>query len=124
METKPNVSGQFALTKIDFEQAFPSLRDVRNSAHHMEDRIRRLKTGNKPIAVQPTSNDSFVTKDQAMVLDSLRGNNYGTTLASGEYAEVEVSNDSMSKLQSIYQSLLDGLKWRDSGFNEPIPVIQ
>ena len=127
MEKKPNTSGQFGIALNNIETEFPALRDIRNSAHHMEDRIRRKKTGEKNIVVQPTVNESFVTSGQAMILDSLNGNKYGTTLASGQYAELEVSDNSMRKLQAIYQRLLDGLKWQDLvqwPSSEPRPIIE
>ena len=126
LEKKSNTSDQFAVALNSLQAAFPTLRDIRNSAHHMEDRIRRKKTGEKPIIVQPIANDSFVTAGQAMVLDNLRGNKYGTTLASGHFAEIEVSADSMQKLQAIYQTLLNGLQWKDATQfpnSEPRPVI-
>lgn len=93
----------------DFQTAFPKLRDIRNSAHHLEDRIRGLNQNGKPIVLEPEAgSDSF---KGGLQLDVLSGEKYGSTLADGSYGEVEVSTASMIALQSLYQRLLNGVRW-------------
>lgn len=95
-------------------EAFPKLTELRNSAHHQEDRIRGEKYGKK-IDLKPISNGLIhAPQGGALVINSLNGNNYGSTLGDGTFGEVEVSIESMSKLQSILQEFINLLKWEGS----------
>lgn len=115
----PDTSAAFATALATFDTAFPNLRDIRNSAHHMEDRVRRLKSGGKAINVQPTTTSTFTTSGSAMVLDNIAGNKYGTTIENGTFAELEISDSKMSELQSLYQTLVDACSWQGP-FSTPV----
>ncbi|WP_159948020.1 hypothetical protein [Polaribacter septentrionalilitoris] len=93
---------------------FPSLRKLRNSAHHQEDRIRG-EAYRKKINLKPISNTLVhAPNGGVLIINSLNGDNYGGTLGDGTYGEVEVSIESMNKLQSILQEFLNSLKWKGS----------
>jgi hypothetical protein len=47
-------------TAVDtFVATVPGVQDVRNSLHHVEDRVRGLKAGNQPITIQPVRTPSI-----------------------------------------------------------------
>lgn len=93
---------------------FPSLRKLRNSAHHQEDRIRG-EAYRKKINLKPISNALVnAPNGGVLIINSLNGDNYGGTLGDGTFGEVEVTIDSMNKLQFILQEFLNLLKWEGS----------
>ncbi|HDS1696334.1 MULTISPECIES: hypothetical protein [unclassified Pseudomonas] len=89
---------------------FPNLIQVRNSAHHVEDRARMLKAGNKPIVPQPFNGGGIFGGMQGVnvyVVDSLFGNKYTASLADGTVGEVEVSPKSLHLFaESLHTALL------------------
>ncbi|MFN7098300.1 MAG: hypothetical protein ACK4PR_12215, partial [Gammaproteobacteria bacterium] len=92
--------------------AFPDLRGVRNTSHHPEDRLRGLGAGRlpKPMILQPVQNE-FFSLEKTVIMDSLINKKFGSTMACGNYGEVDVSIDSMTKLQTIFQNVLNALPW-------------
>jgi hypothetical protein len=94
-----------------FKDSFPKLRDLRNSAHHFEDRIRGM-AHSKKIDLKPIDNSAiYAPNGGILVLNSLNNDNYGGVLADGTLGEVEVSVSSVSKLQEILQEFLYLLPW-------------
>jgi len=96
---------------------FPSLRGVRNTAHHLEDRSRGLekvdRNGKKhKLKNQPIEN-SFIHAPEGgvLIINSLNGNNYGSTMADGHYGEVDISIDSLSKLRNILDETINAFEW-------------
>jgi len=97
---------------------FPDLRQLRNSIHHQEDRIRGEKYGKK-IDLKPMANEVFNVPGGALVNNCLDGDSYCGTLGDGTFGKVDVSVESMNILQSILQEFLDSLNWE--GFKEHLP---
>jgi len=99
---------------------FPSLRGVRNTAHHLEDRSRGLekvdRNGKKhKLKNQPIENSLInAPEGGVLILNSLIGNNYGSTMADGHYGEVDVSIDSLSKLRNILEETMNAFEWTGS----------
>lgn len=96
-----------------FKDIFPDLRGVRNTSHHIEDRIRGLGVGGKELDLKPIEN-SFIYAPGGGVLaiNNLNGTKYGSTMSNGHYGEVDISPDSMEKLQEIIQEVLMSFKWK------------
>lgn len=93
---------------------FPDLRGVRNTVQHIEDRSRFLGAGRKPknLDLKPISNSAIhAPNGGVLVLNQLNGTKYGSTKADGDYGEVDVSPESMEKLQSILQETLEAFPW-------------
>ncbi|MFK4447480.1 hypothetical protein ABH944_007782 [Caballeronia udeis] len=94
---------------------FPSLRAIRNSNQHFEDRARGLGAGKPPtqMELKPVDNE-FVKAAEGAVLavNVLNGSKYGSTMADGHYGEVDVSIESMEHLQRILESVLASFQWR------------
>jgi hypothetical protein len=96
---------------LAFKNVIPQLRGVRNSAQHIEDRARGLGTGNKPLDLKPIDNSMIKAPGGALVLNSLNGNRYGSTMADGHYGEVEVSAATLAAMRDALEGLVNALKW-------------
>lgn len=95
-------------------EAFPNLRGVRNTAQHLEDRSRGLGAGRhpKPLDLKPVENNMVSAPNGGLlILNSLNGSNYGCTMADGHYGEVDVSPESMARVQKILQQTLEAFDW-------------
>lgn len=93
-------------------ESFPDLRYIRNTAHHPEDRMRGLGAGQKPLDLKPIET-SFINAPAGgvIVLDNLDGSRYGCTLSTGHFSEIDVSPESMQRLQGILEAVLSLFKW-------------
>jgi hypothetical protein len=96
-----------------YRQAFPSAREVRNSAQHIEDRGRGLGKNKKPLQPKPITNQ-FVHAPGggALMLGNFFDDRLGYTMADGEHGEIAVSLESAGRVQGSFQRLLDGFTWR------------
>ncbi|WP_145538297.1 hypothetical protein [Yersinia kristensenii] len=105
----------------ELKRDFPDLLGVRDTAHHIEDRSRGLKASRppRPLELKPVDNPSFKSKNGSLMFDCLRGTKYGNTMANGHYGEVDVSQESMEILRSIFQRLLDSFKWEGNKIHLP-----
>lgn len=91
---------------------FPDLRGVRNTSQHLEDRSRGLGAGRKPLDLKPVDNGFIsIPNGGALILNSLNGSKYGSTMSDGHYGEVDVCPDSMCHLQEILNNVLGSFKW-------------
>lgn len=92
---------------------FPDLLEVRNSAHHVEDRVRLIGKYKKPITLQLSNNEKIGAGPATAVFipEGLDGSRYGTTMYDGHYGEVDVSLGSMADLQEILQAVLEAFEW-------------
>ncbi len=105
-----------------FGQEFPDLRGVRNTAQHLEDRARGLgaRRDPQPLNLQPIDNKMVSAPNGGvLMLNCLNGTKYGSTMADGHYGEVDVSPESMEKLQRILQEVLNSFQWRGSKMHSP-----
>jgi hypothetical protein len=68
-----------------YHSSFPSLREVRNSVQHIEDRGRGLGRGEKPLDLKPVANRMVNAPEGALILQGLNGTKYGATMADGHY---------------------------------------
>ena len=98
---------------IELDQRIPDLVGVRDTAHHPEDRIRKLDKRGRPITPQPIDNNMFKAPGGGvLVLDNLNGSRYGCTLSDGRFAEVDVSAASLFAARDVIQRVVDSLPWR------------
>lgn len=92
--------------------AFPALREVRNSAHHIEDRTRFLGKYGKPLDLKAVDNGMIKAPGGALILNNLNGTKYGSTMADGHFGEVDVSPESMEALKGLFLEILSAFKWK------------
>ena len=117
-----HVPEQVKALHTHISQAFPHLRGVRNTAQHLEDRARGLGAGRnpQPLDLKPVTNGLINAPDGGcLVLNSLNGSKYGSTMSDGHYGEVDVSVESMQQLQQIFQNVLQSFRWRGAKQHAP-----
>ncbi|EFJ8791526.1 hypothetical protein AXA14_002712 [Escherichia coli] len=105
------------MVRIKYKQIaveFPDLKGVRNTTQHLEDRARGLGAERepKPIKLKPISNAFINAPQGCLALNNLHGTKFGTTMANGNYGEVDVSLESLTKIQKIIQDILDAFEWQ------------
>ena len=95
-----------------FNARIPRLRAVRDSTAHSEERARRRSKG-KPIALKPISEGVFANPGgNIFVHEAIVGDNFGSTLQSGEYGEVAVTAETLEAAREAVQLAIDGLPWK------------
>lgn len=122
LSREEGVSVVVAQLHAQISEAFPDLRGVRNTAQHLEDRSRALGAGRnpKPLDLKPVENKMVnAPNGGVLILNSLNGSKYGSTMADGHYGEVDVSPESMERLQNILQNTLELFKWHGPKQHEP-----
>lgn len=92
--------------------AFPDLREVRNSTEHKEDRVRSLGVNNTPLELQPITNGMVPPELRVLVLEELNGSTFRSTMVDGRLGEVDITPESMATLQGIYQEVLNAFTWK------------
>ncbi|MES2365661.1 MAG: hypothetical protein V4563_07205 [Pseudomonadota bacterium] len=117
-----DVPPEVAILHARMAEDFPNLRGVRNTAQHLEDRARGLGAGKnpQPLELKPITND-FINAPGGgvLVLNSLNSSRYGSTMSDGHYGEIDVSPESMQRLQTVLQELLVLFKWHGPKQHSP-----
>ena len=94
---------------------FPTLKKIRDSAHHVEDRVRGLgrknKVVHKRLELQPIDNDFIKASGGALAINNLNGTKFGTVMADGHYGEIDVTIETLLIIQRIVQETLDAFEW-------------
>ncbi|QQN35675.1 hypothetical protein JHW33_03245 [Rahnella aceris] len=94
---------------------FPTLKKIRDSSHHVEDRVRGLGRKNKGVhkrlELQPIDNDFIKAPGGALAINNLNGTKFGTVMADGNYGEIDVTLETLLTFQSIVQETLDSFEW-------------
>lgn len=118
---EPHLPPRIAHLHQQIAEDFPDLRGVRNTSQHLEDRSRGLGSGRnpKPLELKPIANNLISAPGGALVLNCLNGSKYGSTMADGHYGEIDVSPQSMQRLQSVLQELLSLFKWHGPKEHSP-----
>ena len=107
-----NIPQDCCKAKDIFESAFPDLREVRNSTAHREDRSRGLGRKGQPLNPKPVSNRLIhAPGGGALIIDSLNDNRFGSTLANGNYGEIEVSIESLLTARNCIQTVINSFRW-------------
>ena len=115
----PGISDEAGSIAKAFDAAFATLKGLRDSSAHINERVARQAHG-RPIAPKPL--DNVLVKAPSggvLVVESLVNNRFVGTTSDGELAEVEVSADTMAKVQECVQRLLNSLPW--SGMSRHCP---
>lgn len=110
----------------DFDQAFPGLIDIRDSAHHTEDRILGVNKAGKSIFESqspgnPLPEQGGTVVGRGLVLDNLFNTKYGFTSAKGIYKEIDISANSLETLSLLYSDVLNAFTGVFTGYPSIIP---
>lgn len=90
----------------DFINMFPDLIEIRNSAHHLEDRVIRKQKFGKDIDLK---HDPIY--ERAMVICGFTGDTFEMRLANGELGRIAITIDSMKNLFDIFNRVLNSFSW-------------
>jgi hypothetical protein len=104
----------------DLDAAVPSLKNVRDSVEHAEDRSRGRSHGRK-MTLAPVSTNVIDAPGGALIAGMLNNNKFGWTVADGTYQEVEVSDATVEAARAAVQRALDALPWKAHGFPFYVP---
>lgn len=99
----------------DWESGFPTVRAVRNSSQHQEERALGRGPQNRPLAAKPVASGGILAPDGVMVLGNLNGNRFGCTMADGHFGEVEVSATTLGMAGAMVQRSIEAFTWVGSG---------
>lgn len=100
---------QEAIIRISAE--LPQIRDIRNSAHHKEDRIRGLATSKKQIA--------FPNNIHAIILSGLVNRTLTYTVASGHILGLDVTDETLRIVHVIIQDIINAFAWEGIPSSRP-----
>ena len=114
-----NAPSELAMSRQRMASLFPSLRGVRDSAQHLEDRARALGRDRKPLALKPVDNEMVKAPGGVLILNSLNGSKYGSTMSDGHYGEVDVSPESMTALLGLLTDVLNAFNWTGPRQHKP-----
>lgn len=96
-----------------FKTAFPVIRGIRDSAHHIEDRGRGVNRHGIPLELKPLHGGMVHAPAGAvLLLSNLRGNNLGYTVDDGSHREIAVSYENTAAVAEIFQSVIDAFQWK------------
>jgi hypothetical protein len=95
----------------EFHATFPHLTEVRNTAHHPEDRARNLDRHQRPIELKAVDNYGILAPAGLNIADSLRGNQYYCTNEGGFAVHVEISIDSLTKVRNFILRAYACFEW-------------
>ncbi len=110
---EPGVPPAVAEALERFKTAFPVLRGIRDSAHHIEDRGRGLDRQGRPLDLKPVYNGIVhAPSGGVLLLSNLRGNKLGYTLGDGSHGEIAISPENTAEVAAIFQSVIDAFRWK------------
>jgi hypothetical protein len=104
------------IIRDEFEKALPSLRKIRNSALHIEDRSRGFGTieqarNKERMKLQPINNRMISAPGGALVLSNLNGNKLGYTIDDGSFQEIEISQSTLNLASGSLQNIINSFAW-------------
>jgi hypothetical protein len=99
-----------------FNKRLPSLQKIRNSALHIEDRIRRYETPAQSktkikMNLQPVRNNIINGNFSALIVGNLNGNKLSYTIDDGSCQEIEISIDTLNIAIETFQSTINLFTW-------------
>ncbi|MCW6031621.1 hypothetical protein [Pantoea sp. JK] len=94
-----------------FKEKFKTNKDIRDSAHHQEDRARFIGKYNRKFKAQSLPNGLSKGDGQIFTAGLLIGTNFTYTTHTGENLGTEISEATMDELQSLVQMLLEAYDW-------------
>lgn len=115
----PNVPDAVGQAKRAFDAAVPALRGVRNSSAHHEDRTRGLGPGGKPLTLKAVDNPLARAPGGVLIMESLIGDRFGSTMADGEYGEVSVTPATLTSASQLAQASIDAFRWKGAPHHWP-----
>lgn len=104
--------------KLEFDQFFPTLRHIRNSAHHIEERVQ-IRANKKPITLKPADNEMIKSNCGVLELGSLSDRIYSITGQNGGIERIEISLASLQFVQQLLKKILEQFEWEQDMVHYP-----
>lgn len=110
----PEIIGELLET---FKNDIQDLRGVRDSTQHIDARLLGLGRSKgkgkaeEPLEPKPIKSKHINSEVGVIALGVLSGTAYGMTKADGEYGEIDISQETLKKVQKIVQAALDSFEW-------------
>lgn len=96
----------------DFDARLPQLTQVRDSAHHREDRSRGMKKGNKPLNLKPVVTGGIhAPHGGALVIAGLANESLQYTGADGETYLLPITDQTVKDAADAIQAAINSLPW-------------
>lgn len=109
---EPNVPPGIFEPLNRFRDAFPHLKGVRDSAHHIEDRGLGRDRYGRPLNLKPIDDGIIhAPAGGVLVLSVLKGNKLQYTSAEGGVSEIGVKRDNMAVVAAIFQEVINAFRW-------------
>lgn len=125
LKQEPGASPDIEAAEERFACEFKNVRLIRNSALHLEDRIRNIgarKKNPSPLVAKPVQGYGIHNPNNigdVRILGALYGNQLVYLLDNGETAHIEVSEKTLAGLQPILQLALDAFNWQGPPKHHP-----
>ncbi|EPB2247024.1 hypothetical protein ACRC59_000346 [Citrobacter youngae] len=104
-------SAELSAIKGLMSENFPDLLHVRDSSHHIEDRVLG-KHRKKVIELQPIDSDGIKTDGGVLVLSHLSGSSFSCTMFDGHLGKVDVTRETLNIVRDIIQRIINSFKWK------------
>lgn len=112
LKEREGVSEVVAKKIEEIKEAFPDLKDVRDTSHHLGDRVVGLKVvRGKKIPINP--------EGQNIALNSHGDGMFYTMKKDGTQGAISITYESLEKMGQIIQDILDSFQWQ--GHKEHLP---
>ena len=97
---------------LAFYSAFPTLRPIRNSVQHEEDRALLRGPSGKAIDLKPVDSSGIRAPGGVMIISSLAGDLFSSTMADGHLGEIAVNLETVGALRDSFERVLNAFAWR------------
>lgn len=92
-------------------EAFPYLRSLRDTSHHIEDRLRKLDRYKRAIELKEFDIGIMSSTGGFLILNTLNGDTYCATLEDGTVGTIDINQESLNKLVAVFESALASFSW-------------
>ncbi len=92
-------------------EAFPDLRSLRDTSHHIEDRLRKLDRKGRSIELKESDIGIISSAGGVLVLNTVNGDTYCATLEDGTVGAIDINQESLNKLVAVFERALASFSW-------------
>jgi hypothetical protein len=108
-----NIPEEIEASKKLIENTYPHLIDIRNSIHHIEDRIRKKGKNEKDIELQPIENKN-IKGTNILSIGGFSEDGYSITLADGTLGEIRIDESTVDFFGICIQDIINSFEWEGS----------
>ena len=103
----------------NFHSALPSLKGLRDSSAHIDERLDGRARGKKIRTKSINNRLAQIPEGSFVFSENLFGNKFIGTVATGELAELAITGETLVHVQRCFQDLLDSFSWTGVGRLHP-----